>query len=107
MNCPECSAPMKWHGSLSRGKMECEGCSKSDDGKVWTIEAGMVSPTLARYFGEVKAWHRDWCAARVAVKQGKAKTTDPEFCTCGHAKDTPYGLPEIEQREVANYGMAV
>jgi hypothetical protein len=66
-----------------------------------------VSLVLARYYGEVNAWHRDWCNARKMVAQGKAKTTDPMLCTCGHTQKTPHTEAQIEQFEIANYGLVV
>lgn len=107
MSCPTCGGPTVWRGSLSRGKMACDACDPySDDRKAWHPQAGLCSPTLRRYYDEVTGWHRDWCAARKAVAAGKAKTTDPNLCTCGHTQQTPYSDAQIEQFEIANYGVA-
>lgn len=107
MKCPNCGGPTVWRGSLSRGKMACDGCEPyADDKKSWHPDAGLCSPTLRRYYDEVYSWHRNWCAARKAVAAGKSKSTDPNLCTCGHTQKTPYSDAQIEQFEIANYGLA-
>lgn len=107
MTCPKCNGPTEWRGSLARGKMACAQCDPDESQLVWIPIHGRVSPTMARYYREVDAWHRDWCRSRKMANTRKGQATDPQYCDCGHQQQTPYSEYEIGQRETATYGMAI
>lgn len=107
MSCPKCNGPMQWRGSFARGKLACSGCDPDEDGLVWVPGKGSVSPTLARYYNEVTGFHREWCRGRKMAKATPGRRVDPQFCDCGFDQITPYSQKEIEQREIAEYGLAV
>lgn len=105
MTCPICHGPTEWRGSLSRGRMACPKCDPDYDAKAMVFGKGHVSLVLARYYGEVIAWHRDWCnAIRDKRARGVGASSDPLLCTCGHTQKTPHTEAQIEQFEIANYG---
>lgn len=105
MACPKCGGPTVWSGSLSRGNMVCPSCDSVASKNTKWHGGEQVSPVIYRYRTEVHSWHRKWCAASRAVQQGKARRTDAAICDCGHTQKVKLTDAEIEQMEIANYGM--
>lgn len=105
MSCPTCNGPTVWQGTLARGRMTCRACEEPDsDETTFVFPHGQVSLVLARYYAEVKGFHRKWCASRAPGNSRPGIKSDPALCDCGFDKTTTLTHTEIERRELDSYG---